>query len=110
MTWFKQWIIRLADRWRMNEWGDAVDELASKRTLRRNNRINTNSSGTKVQHTYDDESVINFKVYGANGGKIVETTRYNPQNDMESIRRYVIEENADLATSLGKIVTMEYLR
>jgi hypothetical protein len=68
------------------------------------------SSTRRVEHNYDDESVITFKVYGANGGKIVETSRYDDKKDNESIRRYVIDENADLAESLGKIVTMEYLR
>lgn len=68
------------------------------------------SSTRRVEHDYDDESVITFKVYGANGGKIVETSRYNEKRDNESIRRYVIDENADLAESLSKIVTMEYLR
>ena len=68
------------------------------------------SSNRRVEHNYDDETVITFKVYGANGGKIVETSRYDDKKDNESIRRYVIDENADLAESLGKIVTMEYLR
>lgn len=67
-------------------------------------------SNRRVEHNYDDETVITFKVYGANGGKIVETSRYDEKKDNEGIRRYVIDENADLAESLGKIVTMEYLR
>jgi hypothetical protein len=67
-------------------------------------------STRRVEHDYDDESVITFKIYGANGGKIVETSRYNEKRDNESVRRYVIDENADLAESLSKIVTMEYLR
>jgi hypothetical protein len=68
------------------------------------------TSTRRVEHNYDDESVITFKVYGANGGKIVETSRYDDKKDTEGIRRYVISEDDDLAESLGKIVTMEYLR
>ena len=68
------------------------------------------SSTRRVEHNYDDESVITFKVYGANGGRIVETSRYDEKRDTEGIRRYVIGEEADLAESLAKIVTMEYLR
>jgi hypothetical protein len=67
-------------------------------------------SNRRVEHNYDDESVITFKVYGANGGKIVETVRYDDKKDTEGIRRYVIGEDSDLAESLSKIVTMEYLR
>jgi hypothetical protein len=89
------------------------DELLSKRSRRGNKlsiAIGSNTSPRRVEHNYDDQSVINFKVYGANGGKIVETTRYDEKKDHESIRRYVIDENADLGESLSKIVTMEYLR
>lgn len=73
-------------------------------------RLGSGNSIRRVEHNYDDETVITFKVYGANGGKIVETSRYDDKKDNEGIRRYVIDENADLAESLGKIVTMEYLR
>jgi hypothetical protein len=68
------------------------------------------ATARRVEHNYDDESVITFKVYGANGGRIVETSRYDEKRDTEGIRRYVIGEEADLADSLAKIVTMEYLR
>jgi hypothetical protein len=64
----------------------------------------------RVTHNYDDDSVISFKVYGANGGKIVEAGRYNDKHDQERIKLYIIDENADFAESLSRIVTMEYLR
>lgn len=76
----------------------------------RGGRLGNGLSTRRVEHNYDDETVITFKVYGANGGKIVETSRYDDKKDNESIRRYVIDENADLAESLGKIVTVEYMR
>lgn len=75
----------------------------------RGGRLSVNSN-RRVEHNYDDEGVITFKVYGANGGKIVETSRYDDKRDGDGIRRYVIGEDDDLAESLGKIVTMEYLR
>jgi hypothetical protein len=68
------------------------------------------TSSRRVEHNYDDESVITFKVIGANGGMIVETLRYDDKKDGESIRRYVIDENSDVADSLAKIVTVEYMR
>jgi hypothetical protein len=68
------------------------------------------ASTRRVEHNYDDESVITFKVYGANGGKIIEAARYDEKRDTEGIRRYVISEDADLADSLAKIVTVEYMR
>jgi hypothetical protein len=85
-------------------------ELAEATPRKGRGGLHSISSNRRVEHNYDDETVITFKVYGANGGKIVETSRYDDKKDTEGIRRYVIDENADLAESLGKIVTMEYLR
>lgn len=85
-------------------------ELAEATPRKGRGRLGAVVSSRRVEHNYDDETVITFKVYGANGGKIVETSRYDEKKDNEGIRRYVIDENADLAESLGKIVTMEYLR
>ena len=85
-------------------------ELAEATPKRGRGRLSAVASGRRVEHNYDDESVITFKIYGANGGKIVETSRYDDKKDTEGIRRYVIDENADLADSLSKIVTMEYMR
>jgi hypothetical protein len=113
MIWFNKLITKWAERIHHRQLDDMVvpDELLSKRSRRSNKHsIGINSTPRRVEHNYDDESVINFKVYGANGGKIVETSRYDDKKDTESIRRYVIDENADLGESLSKIVTMEYLR
>ena len=68
------------------------------------------SANKRVASTYDDQQVYNFTIYGANGGQIVEVVRYDEKNDREKVHRYVIAEGEDLANSLGKIVTMEYLR
>jgi hypothetical protein len=109
MIWFKRWLLRWADNVRQDS---MLLEVAEPKRSRRGNKhsIGINPTPRRVEHNYDDQSVINFKVYGANGGKIVETSRYDEKKDNESIRRYVIDENADLGESLSKIVTMEYLR
>jgi hypothetical protein len=113
MKWFDNFIQRCYNRARMrDELGpvEAWDDTPKRNRLGRGNSTPLSSNTRRVEHNYDDDSVINFKIYGANGGKIVETSRYDDKKDNESIRRYVIDENADLADSLGKIVTMEYLR
>lgn len=65
---------------------------------------------SRVGRHYEDTGVIHFTVYGANGGKIVETTRYDDRKGGEQIQRYVVGEDADFSESLSRIVTMEYLR
>jgi hypothetical protein len=110
---FDKLILRWAERIhtrQINSMMDPIEEATPKRG-RRSQRLNPTSTNTRrVEHNYDDESVITFKVYGANGGRIVETSRYDEKRDTEGIRRYVISDEADLAESLGKIVTVEYMR
>jgi hypothetical protein len=112
---FKRWLIRLTDKWRLDSYEDCVPEPKQVRSRR---WIGGSGGGggsptkqqQRVTHNYDDDGVITFKVYGANGGKIVEAARYDDKHDQERIKLYIIEENADFTESLSRIVTMEYLR
>ena len=106
MKWLDNFIQRCYNRARER---DQDFEIMPNPTPKRG-RGGLTAAGRRVEHNYDDESVITFKVYGANGGKIVETSRYDEKRDNEFIRRYVIGDDADLADSLSKIVSMEYLR
>lgn len=109
MKWLDSWIQRCYNRARSRDENQSI--MLDESPKRGRSRLSpVSSSSRRVEHNYDDESVITFKVYGANGGKIVETSRYDDKKDTEGIRRYVIGEDADLAESLGKIVTLEYLR
>lgn len=112
MKWLDNFIQRCYNRARERDQLIEVEgwDDTPKRSRRGKSLGNPVPNIRRVEHDYDDESVITFKIYGANGGKIVETSRYNEKRDNESVRRYVIDENADLAESLSKIVTMEYLR
>ena len=53
---------------------------------------------------------VNFKVMKANGGIIVETSRYDRQRDRHETGLHIIQDNEDLGESLGKIVTFENLK
>ena len=118
MKWFDSWIQRCYNRARERDQLVEVegwDDSPKRGRLGRLGRGNPTpagpvSSSRRVEYNYDDESVITFKVYGANGGKIIEAARYDEKRDNEGIRRYVISEDADLAESLAKIVTVEYMR
>ena len=114
MKWFDKWFYKQAKKaWERDQLIEVDGWDEPKRSRGRLGRGTANpatATARRVEHDYDDESVITFKIYGANGGKIVETSRYNEKRDNESVKRYVIDENADLAESLSKIVTMEYLR
>jgi len=51
-----------------------------------------------------------LQVYKANGGVIVETRNYDHRKDENRNSLYVITEDKDLGTEIGKIITMENLR
>ena len=115
---FKKWLTRLVDEWRIDSYEDCVPEPKQVWGGGRKKRGQSLGGGNKspstshhrVSHNYDDDGVITFKVYGANGGKIVEASRYDNNRDNEVIKLYIIEETADFTESLSRIVTMEYLR
>lgn len=57
-----------------------------------------------------DSQSFRLKVYGASGGTIVETTKYDRKSDENRHSLHVVTEDKDLGAELSKIITMEQLR
>ena len=77
------------------------------------NRLSKKSTGLStglLSANFGDTSVIGFRVVGANGGKIVETTRFNIGSGREDIELYLIADGEDFHSSLSKIITIAYLK
>lgn len=53
---------------------------------------------------------MRFQLYKASGGYVIETTQYDHRNDRRHNKMYVVTEDKDLGSELGKIITMEALR
>jgi len=51
-----------------------------------------------------------LNIYGASGGTIIETTKYDRKSDENRHSLYVVTEDKDLGQELAKIITMEQLR
>jgi hypothetical protein len=51
-----------------------------------------------------------LNIYGASGGTIIETTKYDRKNDENRHSLHVVTEDKDLGEELAKIITMEQLR
>ena len=51
-----------------------------------------------------------LSVYGASGGTIIETTKYDRKSDENRHSLHVVTEDKDLGQELAKIITMEQLR
>ena len=51
-----------------------------------------------------------LSVYGASGGTIIETTKYDRKSDENRHSLHIVTEDKDLGEELAKIITMESLR
>ena len=57
-----------------------------------------------------DANNIQFKVYKASGGTIIETSTYDRRTDRHTNGLYIITDDKDLGKEIGKIITMESLK
>jgi hypothetical protein len=53
---------------------------------------------------------MNFSVYKANGGYIVEYRQYDRQRDRSDNKLHIVHEDQDLGRELSKIISFEALR
>ncbi len=58
----------------------------------------------------DSEPVLNFKVYSAIGGKVVEFRRYDRKSDRNEGTTYIITNDQDFGDRIAKIATMENIK
>jgi hypothetical protein len=102
MNWFK----RMIGRWAY-EYRDTPDDVANEcYSSTKVSRGNTISTGRGI----DSEPTLNFKVYSAVGGKIVEFSRYDPKSDRHDRQMYIIGRDEDFGEKIAKISTLEVLR
>ena len=52
---------------------------------------------------------MNFTVFNAIGGKVIQINQYNPVNDRTRQQLYIVTDNEDLGVELGQIITIESL-
>jgi hypothetical protein len=57
-----------------------------------------------------DDPILNFKVYSAVGGKVVEFRRYDRHKDRNDTTTYIITNDQDFGDRIAKIATMEQLK
>jgi hypothetical protein len=56
------------------------------------------------------DRAVQFTVYTANGGRVIETRRYDRKTDRHINNLYVITREQDFGREIDKIITMEALR
>jgi hypothetical protein len=97
MKWFKKLL------WRWTYQGRELEEDNSKM-----------STGRLISRAEEaacsDDPILNFKVYSAVGGKVVEFRRYDRRNDNNDTTTYIITNDQDFGDRIAKIATMEQLK
>jgi len=104
MNWFKRMVVN----WVREDWDNARQEQDCYATpkLSRGNTISTISGRASV----DSDPTLQFKVYSAVGGKIVEFSRYDPRTDRQDRQIYIIGKDEDFGEKISKISTLEVMR
>ena len=101
MKWLDNWILKHAKRIRQrNETGAGISRIESSVGIINDDRVSIGSSKHRM----------NFIVYRANGGMMVEYNRYDDRKDQHHCELHIIHPDEDLGAALGKIVTFESLK
>jgi hypothetical protein len=100
MKWLDNWILKRAKRIRnRNETISSIDKLQTGISISED-RPSIGSSKHRM----------NFVVYRANGGMMVEYNRYDERKDQHHCELHIVHPDEDLGAALGKIVTFESLK
>ena len=105
MNWFKRMVVK----WVREDWENARDQPEDCYPTAKLSRSNTISTISGRAHV-DSEATLQFKVYNAVGGKVVEFTRYDRKTDRHDHQIYVIGKDEDFGEKIAKISTLEVLR
>jgi CRISPR/Cas system CSM-associated protein Csm4 (group 5 of RAMP superfamily) len=104
-------------KWMLSALKDAVEqERADKQEIESMQQVKTsrNTIGIGpigVTPSIDQpDRAIQFTVYVANGGRVVETRRYDRQKDRSLNGLYVITNDQDFGKEIDKIIVMEGLK
>lgn len=95
-----RWLKKTLARW-VNDGNDILDEW------------NSESYGGNMlveeRNSPDCDPTMNFKVYNADGGKIVEFRQYDRASDRSTNRLYIIPEDKDFGDGIKHIAMMHLL-
>jgi hypothetical protein len=106
---FKRWLLKslneAADSARNNSANLISEDIISSKQLR-------SISGISAGPAQIDqpERALQFTVYSASGGRIIETRKYDRKTDRSMNGLYIITNDQDFGREIDKIITMEALK
>jgi hypothetical protein len=100
MNWFKRMVVK----WVRDDWNNARAEQDCYPTVTSKNSIGMGSRDVNSDPT------LQFKVYNAIGGKVVEFSRYDRHKDRHFHDIYIISKDEDFGEKIAKIAMLEVLK
>ena len=101
INWFKKKIIS----WVREDW-----DSASKRSNRGQRGIEENTIGTVASSSRLQQNGMNFTLYSASGGYIMEYNTYNHTTDTRYNALHIIPSDQELGQGIAHIITLEMLK
>lgn len=100
MKWLDNWILQRAKRIRQR--GDSISKIE---------RLDASIVSPEREHSIgSNRHRINFTLYRANGGMMVEYNRYDERKDQHHCELHIVHPDENLGDALSKIVTFESLK
>jgi hypothetical protein len=94
-----KWLKRKVIQWVREDW-DEVNEKSS---------IAIRGRDVEAQ-ACDDDPILNFRVFSAVGGQVVEFRRYDRKTDRSDTTTYIIHKEDDFGEKISKIANLEMLK
>ena len=98
------WLRRIIVKWVREDWNQSTRDSQIKE------KYAVNAIGGGSGRHVDSDPVLQFKIYDAIGGKVVEFSRYDRRIDKHDHSIYVIGKGEDFGDKIAKIATLETLK
>jgi hypothetical protein len=96
------WLKRMIVKWVRDDWDRAGREQDCYATVSPKNMLSTRD--------VNSDPTLQFKVYNAIGGKVVEFSRYDRHKDRSFHDIYIISKDEDFGAKIAKIAMLECLK
>ena len=95
-------------KWLKRKLRNWVDDAREEPDMYIGNKI-TSSRDVEAQMC-DAEPILNFRVFSAVGGQVVEFRRYDRKTDRSDTSTYIIHKDDDFGEKISKIANLELLK
>ena len=67
-------------------------------------------ASSRVERSLDSDRAMNFRIFPAQGGRVVEINRYDSVKDRHYNSLYIVTNEQDLGKEIERIIVQEHLR